>query len=228
MLLLAAAQILVTVLNPETGMRLSGLGVEDFSAPSGVEAVSTAHRPVAALLLVDTSVAGEVVRKTAERLVATLGEGDQLAIQMTNRTATAFSSAPALESLRYDGDPRIFDGLSAALDVPFPDAGYRKVIVLLTAGIEGPSRTPESAVIQKARGRRIAIYPIYLHGSGRWVFDGMARETGGAPFWLLGGVNVEGIWDTIRRPYQLTLKGAAGAIKAKGREKTFVSTLPLY
>ena len=128
--------------------------------------------------------------------------------------------------MRFDGDPRLWDSVFAALDTGFPTGGYRKVVVLLTAGIEGPNRTTESAVIQSAREKGIALYPVYLHGSGRWSFPGVARQTGGAAFWLREVRSAAAIVAAIRNPYLLTLQGGVGQIKVKGREKTFVSSLP--
>jgi hypothetical protein len=100
------------------------------------------------------------------------------------------------------------------------------VIVLLTAGIEGPSRALESTVVQAAVRNGIAVYPVYEHGSGRWSFPGMAKQTGGAAFWMREVRAVEPMMDVIRSPYLVTLSGA-GALKVKGREKTFVSALPV-
>lgn len=234
-ILLAATQVLVTVLDPLTGLRLPGLGADDFVVSGSIESVRVADRPVAVLLLVDSSAAGEVVRTTAERLIWELAAGDRMALMTFSREAAlarAFTTdkralREALAGVSYGGDPRMLDGLATALGSGFPAGDFRRVIVLLTAGIEGPSRTPESAVIRAAREKGIAIYPVYLHGSGRWVFPEIARETGGAAFWLRETASIPGIWDTIRRPYLLTLRSAVGAVKTKGREKTFISSLPL-
>ena len=234
-ILLAATQVLVTVLDPLTGLRLAGLGPGDFVVTGGVESVRVADRPVAVLFLVDSSAAGEVVRTTAERFIGEMAASDRMGLMTFGRSASlvkAFTTdkgalRQALAGVSYGGDPRMLDGLASGLGASFPAGDFRKVIVLLTAGIEGPSRTPESAVIRAAREKGIAIYPVYLHGSGRWVFPDIARETGGAPFWLREAGSVTGIWDTIRRPYLLTLHRAGGMIKTNSREKTFVSSLPL-
>jgi hypothetical protein len=234
-ILLAATQVLVTVLDPLTGFRLPGLGTDDFVASGGIDSVRVADRPMAVLLLVDSSVTGEVVRTTAERLIGELATGDQMALMTFSRntsftkdfTADRAALREALAGVSYGGDPRMLDGLAEGLGCTFPVGPLRKVVVLLTAGIEGPSRTLESTVIRAAREKGIAIYPVYLHGSGRWVFPEIARATGGASFWLREAGNVTGIWETIRQPYLLKLHNAGGTIKTKGREKTFVSSLPL-
>jgi hypothetical protein len=234
-ILLAATQVLVTVLDPVTGFRLPGLGTDDFAEAGSIESVRVADRPVAVLLLVDSSVAGEVVRPTAERLIGELSAGDQMAVMTFSRnsslvkgfTADKVALREAMAGVSYGGDPRMLDGLADAIGCAFPVGQFRKVIVLLTAGIEGPSRTLESAAIRAAREKGVAVYPVYLHGSGRWVFPEIARATGGASFWLREAGNVSGIWETIRQPYLLNLHRPGGIIKTKGREKTFVSSLPL-
>jgi len=118
------------------------------------------------------------------------------------------------------------DQRSVAIETAFPAGRYRRVVILLTAGVEGPSRAGPSDVILAAIRKGIAIYPLYLHGSGQWIFRNIAKDSGGAMFWLRETKDPAGIYDSIRAPYLVTLGGGAVAIKAKGREKSFVSTLP--
>ncbi len=230
--LLAAVRVLVTVLDPESGLPISGLGAADFLAPSPVMAVAAAEEPLAVLLVLDNSAAGDGLRRTAGEIVARLTSRDVVALAPFQGGATAFTGdraavGKALGELRFGGDPRLLDSLLTALDTGFPAGGYRKVVVLLTAGVEGPNRATESGVIHAARERGIALYPVYLHGSGRWSFPGMAKQTGGAAFWLREVRSAEAIVTAIRNPYLLTLQGGVGPIKVNGREKTFVSSLPL-
>lgn len=230
--LLAAVRVLVTVLDPQSGLPVPGLVAEDFLAPSAVVSVAPAEDPLAVLLVLDNSAAGDGLRRTAGELITRLGAGDMVALAPFRGGATAFTGDRAvvtgsLGGVSFGGDPRMWDSLLTALETGFPAGGYRKVLVLLTAGIEGPNRASESAVVQAAREKGVAVYPVYLHGSGRWSFPGMAKQTGGAAFWLREVRSVEAIVAAIRNPYVLTLQGGAGAIKVKGREKTFVSSLPL-
>lgn len=234
--LLAATSILVTVLDPSTGLGLAGLTAEDFTARGQVRGVAVAEMPVAAIIVVDNSVAGGVVRDVVREVLGQLGGEDRMALAATNpetRLLQGFTGDPselrsALARAAYEGNPRLLDGLAESLEMPFPEAPrQRNVLVLITAGIEGVNRVREAAIVNAAKQRGIALYVIYLHGSGRWVFDGLTQETGGAHFWTRESPVVAGIWDTIRRPYLLQVApGAAGSIKVKGREKTFVSSLP--
>ncbi|HEU0121041.1 MAG TPA: hypothetical protein VFQ91_11000 [Bryobacteraceae bacterium] len=233
--LLAAVQVLVTVLDGDSGAPVSGLTAESFLSPVRVESAEVSNLPVAMLLAVDASAAGGVVKDAAAALAGQLRPRDRMAVWALGReaivgqafTAERSQALMAVSALEFAGDPHLLDGLAAALDMPFPAEGYRRVVVLVTAGIEGPNRVQENEVVEKAREKRIAIYPVYLHGSGRWTFPGIAARTGGAAFWLRERRPAETILETIRSPYLLTLASPAAGLKIKGREKTFVSSLPL-
>ena len=230
--LLAAVRVLVTVLDPASGLPGPGLAAADFLAPSEVGSVVPAEDPLAVLLVLDNSAAGDGLRRTAGELIARLRAEDTLALAPFQGGTTAFTGdrtavKGALGEVRFGGDPRMWDSLMTALETGFPAGRHRKVLVLITAGIEGPNRASESAVVHAAREKGVAIYPVYLHGSGRWTFPGMAKQTGGAAFWLREVRSVEAILAAIRNPYVLTLQGGSGTIKVKGRDKSFVSSLPL-
>ena len=233
--LLAAVQFLVTVTDPVSGRPVEGLRAADFSAASQVVSVEESQLPLSVLMVVDTSVAGAVVRKAAEGWAAGLASGDKMAL-FGYRNAPArlhlFSGdgsalKAALGKVPFAGDPRLWDTLAAALEQPFPPGGGRKVVVLWTAGIEGANRATASDAIRLARKKGVAVYPVYLHGSGQWSFASLAAQTGGALFWLRP-LTPEQIWRGIRSPYLVTLAHPAGAstLKVKGREKTLVSALP--
>ncbi|MBI2686440.1 MAG: VWA domain-containing protein [Acidobacteria bacterium] len=233
---LTAIRVLVTVLDPSTGLAIEQLRAEDFHAPVPVESVNTASDPLAVLVLLDASAAGDAQRTMAKELIGQFTGRDRVALMTFQRQAVLaqpFSEnlPPVLNKLEgvvYDGDPRMMDALASAVAAPFPAGMKRKVILLLTAGIEGPSRTTEAQLVHSAREKGIAVYPVYLHGSGRWSFPGLAKQTGGAAFWVKEVRSAVEIMRIIRSPYVVTLRGpaAAGAIKVNGREKVFVSALP--
>ncbi len=233
--LLAAVQFLVTVTDPGSGRPVTGLRIDDFAAASEVVSVEDSRLPLSVLLVLDTSVAGAVVRKAAEGWATGLGAGDQLALfgyQDAPVLIQPFRSdrralKEALGKVSFAGDPRLWDTLAAALEQPFPAGRARKVVVLLTAGIEGANRATASDAIHRAREKGIAVYPVYLHGSGQWSFAALAAQTGGAMFWLRA-LTAQEVWRGIQAPYLVTLAHPAGAstLKVKGREKTLVSALP--
>ena len=72
--LLAAVRVLVTVLDPESGLPVPGLAAADFVAPSAVVSVAAAEEPLAVLLVLDNSAAGDGLRRTAGEIVARLTE----------------------------------------------------------------------------------------------------------------------------------------------------------
>lgn len=232
--LLAATGVLVTVLDPATGLMVRGLGPGDFTSPRPVESVRAADIPLAAILLVDASAVGSVVQVAAAGIAGQMRPGDRMAVMtyagqralVQPFTDDAAAVRKAVDATNFAGDPRTMDALAEAIETPFPVGRFRCVIILLTAGIEGPSRTGQGEVIMAAIRKGIALYPLYLHGSGQWIFRNVAKDTGGAIFWLREAKDPAGIYDSIRAPYLVTLGGGAVAIKAKGREKSFVSTLP--
>lgn len=225
------AAVLVTVLDLLTGLPVPGLTAADFQAPTPVVSVAVADAPLAVLLVMDDSAAGDGVRRVGADVLTQMGTVDRVAVTTFRGGAVASfggDGRKALDAVRFQGDPRMMDALLGVLDSKFPASGYRKVVLLVTAGIEGPNRATEAMVAAKAREKGIALYPVYLHGSGRWTFPELARQTGGAAFWLREVKSAAAIVAAVRGPYLLTLQGAAaaGTIKVKGREKTFVSSLP--
>lgn len=112
------------------------------------------------------------------------------------------------------------------------------MILLVTAGVEGPSRTTEREIVRLARSNGVSVYPIYAAGNGRSVFDFLARQTGGAAFNLrdlskaVNGPVAPTILDTVRTPYTLALStnlvlGEKARITIRGREKVLASILPV-
>jgi hypothetical protein len=236
-LLAAAVQFLVTVLDPSTGRPVPNVTPADLDAPAPIESVRPANLPADVLLLLDTSVPGGVLRRQAEAFLDQLGPADRMAVAgfhdrrpvaLAPFTADKSVLARALRDAPYAGDPALWDSLAAALSQPFPNGPRQRVVLLLTAGIEGANQATPAAVADLARDRRAALFPVFLHGSGRYSFAPLARETGGVSFWLREHPDPAAIWAAIRSPWLVTLAGPAPAasIKAKGREKTIVSALP--
>ena len=236
-LLAAAVHFLVTVLDPATGRPVPDLTPADFDAPARVESVRPANLPADVLLVLDTSAPGEVIRRHAGAFIAQLGPSDRMAIAgfhnrrpllLTPFTTDKAVLARALRDAPFTGEPALWDSLAAALSHPFPAGPRQRVVLLLTAGIEGVNQASPAAVVDLARDRHAAIFPVFLHGSGRYAFAPLARDTGGALFWLRDHPDPAAVWTALRSPWLVTLAAPAPAesIKAKGKEKTFVSALP--
>jgi hypothetical protein len=132
----------------------------------------------------------------------------------------------------------VLDALYAAIDGGFQGASFRRVVLLLTAGVEGPSRVSEREVIRLARRNGASIYPVYMVGMERSMFESLARQTGGACFNLrdmqktLTGPPGERIFEALRSHYTLTLSGNLSLsdklkVEVARPVKLLVSALPL-
>ena len=241
----------VTVTDRKTGEAATGLTAADFTVwedrnRRAVQAAEYRTGPVDPMLLLDTSLVGEVVRPLAAELIAQLAEKEQMAVVSFHSAADLiqdFTSSKqlllrSLENLRYGNAPNVLDALYAAVDGGFQPATFRRVVLLLTTGFEGSSRVTEQQVIRVARRQGVSIYPIFVVGSERSMFERLARGTGGAMFQLAemrkqkpGGI-AERIFATVRGSYTLTLQGNLrlsdkARIEVTRPEKALVAILPL-
>ncbi len=248
----AAMRILVTVVEQKTGRPVENLKAEDFTVledklPRRVEAAEFSRKPVDVMLMVDTSLVGGMVQPVASSLIAELKDKEQMAIVSFDSSAEMIqdftSSKQLLEAslakVRYGNSPKVLDGLFAAMDGGFDHSTFRRVILLVTTGIEGPSRLHEREIIRLARKNGVSIYPVYASGSGRSLFETLARGTGGASFLLRdmqrtaeGSSIASRIYDVVRGNYTLTITGNLGLgekvkVEIKGQPKLQTSALPL-
>jgi hypothetical protein len=112
------------------------------------------------------------------------------------------------------------------------------VVLLLTSGIEGNSRSNERDVIRLARRRQVSIYPVYVAGNERSLLELLARQTGGASFHArdLSRASAaqpgQRVFEVLRSHYTLTVSGNLGLgeklkVDVKRPEKAQVSALTL-
>jgi VWFA-related protein len=249
---LAATKLLVTVIekksgNPVTGLKAEDFSVEDRGASRRVESAEYSSAGLMdVMLLLDTSLLGGVVQPIAEDLITQLQSKEQMAIVAFHSSADLiqdFTSSRellqrAIASVKYGNSPRVLDALYAAINGGFQASSFRRVIVLLTAGVEGPSRVGEREVLRLARRNGVSIYPLYVVGQDRSMFEKLAEETGGASFNLREMKKASTappgprVFEVLRSYYMLTLAGnlALGdklKIQVKRPEKLLVSGLPL-
>jgi hypothetical protein len=198
------------------------------------------------MLLLDTSLVGGMVRPVADDLIAQLEPKEQMAIVAFHSSADLiqdFTSSRellgrALSQVKFGNSPNVLDALYAAIDGGFQSSSFRRVILLLTAGVEGNSRMNERQVMRIARRTGVSVYPLYVIGYERSFFENLARQTGGASFNLRDLRKAAGksigarVFEVLRGHYVLTVSGnlALGEkvkVEVKRPEKLFVSALPL-
>lgn len=245
-----AVKVLATVVEQKSGKPVTNLKAGDFTitedrAVRQVESVEYATTPIDVMLLLDSSLVGEAVQPFAAGLISQLQPKEQMAIVAFHSSADLiqdFTSSQellkrAVASVRYGNSPRVLDALYAVIDGGFENASFRRVVLLLTAGLEGPSRTPERDVVNLARRNGVSIYPVYMAGSERSMFEALARQTGGASFSLRGvkrpgGEGAASVFETMRGHYTLSLAGSLPPgektkVEVRRSDKVVVSLLPL-
>ncbi|MFN7939840.1 MAG: hypothetical protein U0R19_41315 [Bryobacteraceae bacterium] len=248
----AAMRMLVTVVEQKTGRPVENLKAEDFlvledKLPRRVEAAEFSRKPIDVMLLVDTSLVGGMVQPVASSLIGELKDKEQMSVVSFDSSAEMiqdFTSSrqlleAALGKVRYGNSPKVLDALFAAMDGGFDHSTFRRVILLVTAGLEGPSRLHEREIIRLARKNGVSIYPVYAAGSGRSLFETLARGTGGASFLLrelqksaTGSSPASRIYDVVRGNYTLTITGNLGLgekvkVEIKGQPKLQTSAMPI-
>jgi len=220
-----ATRLLVTVLDQRTGRPVTDLKAAEFrvlddGVTRSVESAEPASGLLDVMMLLDTSLVGAIVQPVAANLIEQLQPKDQMAVVSFHSAADLiqdFTSSKellrrALSRVKYGNVPNVLDALYAAIEDGFQDSASRRVLLLLTAGLEGSSRMGEREVLRLARRRNVSIYPVYVLGSGRSLFEELARQTAGAWFTLRelkrgGGPPGPRIFEVIRSPYILTLGG---------------------
>jgi VWFA-related protein len=246
---LAATKILVTVVEQRSGAVVADLKAADFTVTDDrtarrVEGAEYAAAPVDVMLLLDTSLVGHAVQPVAADLIQRLEEKEQMAVVAYHSSADLvqdFTSSKnlllkAVSQVKYGNLPNLLDAVYAAAG-GFESAALRRVILLLTAGVEGASRVSERDVVRQARRQGVSIFPVYMMGVERSMFESLARQTGGALFSLrdMGrhgtGHPADRIFQALRGSYTVTLAGNQ-AISDKlriqvNRQRVFVSALPL-
>jgi Mg-chelatase subunit ChlD len=198
------------------------------------------------MLLVDTSMVGEMVQPVAQNLIEQLRPKEQMAIVAVHSSADLiqeFTSSrqmlgQALARIKYGNAPRLLDGLYASIGDGFTGTAFRRVVILATAGLEGGGRMSERDVVRLARRNGVSIFPVYITGYSRSMFENLARQTGGAVFNLRDMKRASEeppgprIFEVLRSHYTLTVTGNLGLgekvrVEVKRPERLFISALPL-
>lgn len=249
--LAGSTRILVTVVDPKSGVVVPNLQAGDFSVLDDkvarpVDAAEFSQTTLDIMMLLDTSLVGEMVRPVATNFIAQLQPKEQMAIVAFHSSADLiqdFTSSKQLLSravaqVKYGNSPHVLDALYAAIDGGFQSSTFRRVILLLTAGVEGYGRTTEKDVIRLARKNGVSIYPVYILGNEKWMMESLARQTGGASFNLrsmrksIHDAPGPPIFEVLRSHYTLTVGGNLSLgeklkVEVRRPEKLFISAMPL-
>lgn len=231
---------------PVTTLKAGDFTVEDEGGARRVESAEYVTGPVDVMLLLDTSLLGEVVRPAADDFIRQLAPKEQMAIVSFHSSADLiqdFTSSKellmrALGTVKFGNSPHLLDALYAAIDGGFEGSSMRRVILLVTAGVDGPSRVTEREVLKLARRNSVSIYPVYAMGYGRGLFESLARKTGGVSFNLRDLTKAKEqigprIFEVLRGHYNVILSGVGDVteklrLEVKASEqKLFISALPL-
>lgn len=248
------ANLRVTVFDEKTGQPVKDLNASNFSVLDDktqlrVERAEYKENLLDVMLLVDTSQVGEMVRGLAEAFIDGLGDNEPMAIVayhdaadlIQDFTSTKKSLHRALAQVKYGNNPRVLDALYAAMDEGFQHTAGRRVVVLLSAGVEGFSEVPEPEVLQVARRRGVSIYPVFVVGAERGMFRRLAQRSGGAYF---GARKLkldprplsELVYSVVRGQYELEVSGVhtlGDRTKVtiqglpKSKKKVWASALPM-
>ena len=219
-------KLLVTVVDEKTGQPIDNLQASNFlvvddKKPLQVVSAEYQKHLLDVMVLLDTSALGEAVRPLGASFIDGLGEKEQMAIVSYHDSAELLQDFTdskellrnSLRQLRYGNNPRALDGLFAVLDSGFDvSSAGRRVIVVLTAGVEGRSHVALGEVLRLAREKRVSIYPVYASGADRALFRRLAQRTGGADFGerrlkLKPKEMAEVVYSVLRGSYALELSG---------------------
>ena len=247
--LFGATKITVTVVEQKSGAPVTNLEAKDFAvfddrAPRTVEDAAFASETLDLMMLLDTSLAGGAVQPMVENFVAELAPKEQMAVIAFHSSADLiqdFTSSRemilrSISRVKYGNSPHVLDALFAAIEGGFQQTGFRRVILLLTTGVEGASRMNERDVIRLARRNQVSIYPVYVNGYERSLFELLAKQTGGASFNLKDmrklGEKAPGkrVFQVVRGHYVLQVSGNLGLgdklrVEVKRPDKLQVSAM---
>ncbi len=249
--LMAANRLSVTVVDAKTGKLATGLTAEDFTLYEDKLARKAdqcvfASDDVDVMLLIDTSLTGDAVRPLADALVPQLKPKERMSVVglqsaidlIQDFTTDRKRIARGLDSVTYGTKPHVIDALYEAIDTGFKTATARRVVLLLTSAYEGDSRMEQHALFQLARTKAVSVYPVYLTGKERGIFERIAQRTGGAIFSLKemkkqsNEETAATIFEAMRGHYTITVPGnleLGEKLRVEiGRQgKWFASALPM-
>ncbi len=221
----ADTKLIVTVTDKKSGAPVTDLKASDFvitvgKSPRQVVSAEYTTGPVDVVLMLDSSLIGAQISSLAPSLIRELGEKEQMAIVAYHSAADLiqeFTSSKellrrALSQVEFGNSPRLLDALYAVAADGFEGSTYRRVILLLTTGVDGPSSVTPEEVAQVCRRNGVSIFPVYMMSYGRSALEKLARVTGGAAFSARNLAKRSSdpagrVFEVMRGRYDVTLRG---------------------
>lgn len=221
----AEVRLLVTVVEPRTGKPVPGITAADLAVIDGgserkVAGVHFQTTPVDSLILIDSSAVGRDLQGIAADMIGQLREKEQMALARYDSSAELVQDFTSLQQtllrqlagIKFGNTPRVLDALYAVAGGGFEHATLRRVILVVTSGLDGGSGTSERDVIRLARKNGISIYSLYMTGGERGMFENLGRQTGGATISVrelskTAKKPAEQVFDAIRSNYSVTIAG---------------------
>jgi VWFA-related protein len=153
--------------------------VEDDGRPQTLTVFERGLQPITAALLLDTSASMtlnlELARAAAEQFIIRMLPGDQARvgsfsdrITLSERfTGDRDALLRSFEDVMHIGNPtRLWDAIDQAMTAMEPLTG-RRVIMVLTDGMDTLSTTHEGDVLARARAEEIMVYVVQFRSSAR-------------------------------------------------------------
>lgn len=236
---ISEARLQVTVTD-ETGAFVHDLAPSNFVVSvdktklsvMGAKAKSDAA-PNDIALLIDTSViAGQVSNPlidVTQSFISALGRNDQMAIVAYDSAADLiqdFTSSKrllvdAVRRMKYGNGAALLDAIYATVEGGFANSTARRVMVLLSTGIDTGSRVKLKEVAPMVQRAKITLYGVSFGGRNFWgggtseIFEKLTVATGGRAFYPRKATEIAGIVNQVmgvrggREFYELSVTAPA-------------------
>jgi Ca-activated chloride channel family protein len=216
------------VVADEKGRPVATLGPEDVTlledgVPQPISLFAQQEWPIRLQVMLDGSAsmgaALPVAKRAAQRLLRTLGPGDEAEVAQFSRrlrvlqpsTSDQQALARAVDQVAPDGETALYNALYVTLkDLARdrdPDELRRRAIVVLSDGEDTASMVDDEQLLDLARRAGVVIYSIGLltppplghPGSPvpTYVLTALARETGGRAYFPRSLAELDGTYDRI-------------------------------
>lgn len=180
-------------------------------------------------LLIDTSVIAAQIANpiidVTKSFISALGPNDQMAIVAYDSTADLiqdFTSSrqllvDAVRRMKYGNGAALLDAIYASVEGGFANSTARRVMVLLSTGIDTGSRVKLKEVSPMVQRAKITLYGVSLGGRSFYgagaseIFEKLTVATGGRAFYPRKAADIAGIVNQImgvrggREFYELTV-----------------------